>query len=130
MVTQSSVKSDSSALVAFAKHVRDRLADTLEQTQYQLLYDDLKNRLSRLDVDRHAITEHMSQADQEEVLVNVDIARNWQIKLLERINSLTVHQQASTTMPKKSCKITRNQTQLSLGIMMNGNLSGAPSIIT
>ena len=34
----------------------------------------------------------MSQADQKEVLVNVDIARNWQIKLLERINSLTVHQ--------------------------------------
>ena len=44
----------------------------------------------------------MSQADQEEVLVNVAIARNWQIKLLERVNSLTVHQQASATMPKKS----------------------------
>ena len=43
----------------------------------------------------------MSQADQEEVLVNVDIARNWQIKLLERINLLTVHQQASATAPKK-----------------------------
>ena len=43
----------------------------------------------------------MSQANQEEVLVNVDIARNWQIKLLARINLLTVYQQASAAMPKK-----------------------------
>ena len=82
MATPSSVKSQSSALVTFAQHVRDRLADTLELTQYQQLYDDLKNHVSSLDLDLHAITDQMSQADQEKVLVNVDIARNWQIKLL------------------------------------------------
>ena len=101
MATPSSVKSDSSTLVAFAQHVRDRLADTLELTQYQQLYDNLKNHVLSLDLDRHAITDQMSQADQEEVLVNVDIARNWQIKLLEGVNSLTVNQQASATTPKK-----------------------------
>ena len=60
-----------------------------------------KIRLSSLDLDQHAITDQMSQADQEEVLVNVDIARNWQIKLLERVNSLTVNQRVSATTPKK-----------------------------
>ena len=43
----------------------------------------------------------MTQADQEEVLVNIDIARKWQMKLLERVISLTVNQQASATTPKK-----------------------------
>ena len=92
MATPSSVKSQSSALVTFAQYVKDRLADTLALTQYQPLYDGLKTRLSTLELDRLSITDRMSQADQEEVLVNVDIARNWQIKLLERINSLTVYQ--------------------------------------
>ena len=40
MATPSSVKSQSSALVAFAQHIKDRLADTLELTQYQPLYVD------------------------------------------------------------------------------------------
>ena len=97
MATPSSVKSQSTALVAFAHHVRDRLADTLELTQYQPLYDDLKNCMSTLDQDRLTIADQITQADQEEVLVNVDIARKWQIKLLERVNSLTVNQQASAT---------------------------------
>ena len=101
MATPSSVKSQSSALVAFAQHVRDRLADTIELTQYQPLYDDLKNCVSTLDLDRLTIVDQMTQADQEEVLVNVDIARKWQIKLLERVNSLTVNPQASATTPKK-----------------------------
>ena len=101
MATPSSVKSQSSALVAFAEHVRDRLADTLELTQYQPLYDDLKTRLSTLELNRLSITDQMSQTNQEEVLANVDIARNWQIKLLERLHSLTVTQQASATTPKK-----------------------------
>ena len=101
MATSSSVKSKSSALVAFAEHVRDRLADTLELTQYQPLYDDLKTSLSTLELDQLSITDHMTQADQEEVLVNVDIARNWQIKLFKRIHSFTVNQQASATTPKK-----------------------------
>ena len=101
MATPSSVKSKSSALVSFAEHVRDRLADTLELTQYQPLYDKLKTRLLTLELDQLSITNQMTQADQDEVLVNVDIARKWQIKLLERVNSLTVNQQASTTMPKK-----------------------------
>ena len=57
MTTPSSVKSDSATLVAFAQHVRDRLTDTLEQAQYQLLYDDLKDRLSRLEF-RSGSTHH------------------------------------------------------------------------
>ena len=101
MATSNSVKSYSSALVTYAQHVKDRLADTLELTQYQQLYDDLKTRLSTLKLDRQAIADQKSQADQEEVLVNIDVARNWQIKLLERIHSLTVYQQVSATMPKK-----------------------------
>ena len=51
MATPSSIKSDSSALVAFATHVRDRLADTLEQSQYQQLYGDLKDRMLTLNLD-------------------------------------------------------------------------------
>ena len=44
----------------------------------------------------------MSQDGQEEVLVNINIARNWQVKLLERIHSLTVNQQASATTTNKN----------------------------
>ena len=65
------------------------------------MYDDLKTRLSTLELNQLSITYQMSQVDQEEVLVNVDIARNWQVKLLERIHSLTINQQASATTPKK-----------------------------
>ena len=43
----------------------------------------------------------MSQDAQEEVLININIARNWQVKLLERIHSLTVNQQASATKTTK-----------------------------
>ena len=43
----------------------------------------------------------MSQDAQEEVLVNINVARNWQVKLLERIHSLTVNQQAFATVTTK-----------------------------
>ena len=101
MATPSSVKSQSSTLVAFAEHIRDKLTDTLELAQYQPLYDDLKTHLAALELNQLSTHDQMSQDAQEEVLVNVDIARNWQVKLLERIYSLTVNQQASATTPKK-----------------------------
>ena len=101
MATPSSVKSQSSTLVAFAEHVRDKLADTLELAQYQPLYDDLKTRLTALELNQLSIHDQMSQDVQEEVLVNVNIARNWQVKLFERIHSLTVNQRASATTPRK-----------------------------
>ena len=101
MATPSSVKSQSSALVTLAELIRDKLVDTLELAQYQPLYDDLKTHLAALQLIQLSIHDQMSQDAQEEVLVNVDIARNWQVKLLERIHSLTVNQQASATTPKK-----------------------------
>ena len=61
----------------------------------------VKTRLSTLELNRLSITDQMSQDIQEEVLVNLGIARNWQVKLLERIHSLTVNQQVSATTPKK-----------------------------
>ena len=61
MATPSSVKSQSSALVAFAEHVRDKLADTPELTQYQPLYDDLKTRLAALELNQLSIHGQMSQ---------------------------------------------------------------------
>ena len=47
----------------------------------------------------------MSQDAQEEVLININIARNWQVKLLERIHSLTVHQASATTTKKRHAKL-------------------------
>ena len=99
MATPGSVKGQSSALVAFAEHDRDKLADTLELTQYQPLYDDLKTRLAALELNQLSMHDQISQDVQE--VVNVDIARNWQVKLMERIHSLTVNQQAPATTPKK-----------------------------
>ena len=43
----------------------------------------------------------MSQETQDEVLVNIDLAKTLQIKLLKRINSL--NQQPTTTAPSKKC---------------------------
>ena len=101
MATQSSVKSQSSALVALAEHIRDQLADTLDLAQYQPLYDILKSRLADLQLNQASIHEQLSQEFQDEVLVNVNLARNWQVKLLERIHSLSVNQQATYRAKQK-----------------------------
>ena len=102
MATPSSVQSQSSALVAFAEHIPDKLADTLELAQYQQLFDDLKTRLAALELNQRSILDQMSQDVQEEVLVDKEIARDWQVKLLKRIHTLADSQQASSTTPKKA----------------------------
>ena len=101
MATQSSVKSQSSALVAFAEHIRDQLAETIDLSQYQPIYDPLKSRLADLQLNQSAIHEQLSQEVQDEVLVNINLARSWQVKLLERIHSLSVNQQATANVPIK-----------------------------
>ena len=101
VATQSSIKSQSSALVAFVEHIRDQLADTLDLAQYQPLYDTLKSRLADLQLNQAAIYEQLSQEVQDEVLVNINLARNWQVKLLERIHSISVNQKATATVPTK-----------------------------
>ena len=101
MATPSSVKSQASALVTFVEQIRDKLTDTLDIAQYQPLYDDLKSSLADLQLNQLSIHDQMSQDAQEEVLVNINIAKNWQAKLLERIHSLTVNQQASATTTNK-----------------------------
>ena len=99
MVTPGSVKSQSSALVAFDEQIRDKLADTLELAQYQPLYDEIKARLAALELNQHSILDQMSQDVQEEVLVNKEIVSNWQAKLLERIHSLTLKIRAGCRTP-------------------------------
>ena len=102
MATSNSVKSQSSALVAFAEQIRDKLADTLDLAQYQPLYDSLKAQLADLHLNYASIHDQLSQEAQEEVLVNINLARNLQVKLLERIHSLSVNQQAAATVPNKN----------------------------
>ena len=101
MATPSSVKSQSSAIVAFAEQIRDKLADTLDLAQYQPLYDTLKSRLDELHLNQASVLDQLSQQVQDEVLVNINLARNWQAKLLERIHSLSVNQQATATITSK-----------------------------
>ena len=48
-----------------------------------------------------SVLDQLSQEAQEEVLVNINLARNWQIKLLERIHSLSVNQQGTATVTSK-----------------------------
>ena len=84
MVTPSSVKSQSSALVAFTEQIREKLADTLDLAQYQPLYDILKSQLADLHLNQASIHDQLSQGVQKEVLVNINLAKNWQVKLLER----------------------------------------------
>ena len=86
MATPSSVKCQASALVAFAEQIRDKLADTLDSAQYQPFYNDLKSSLADLQLNQLSIHDQMFQDTQEEVLVNINIARNWQVKLLEKIH--------------------------------------------
>ena len=92
MATPSSVKSQSSALVAFVEQIRDKLTDILDLAQYQPLYDSLKTRLADLQLNQLSVHDQLSQDIQEEVLLNINFARNWQVKLLERIHSLAVNQ--------------------------------------
>ena len=101
MATPSSVKSQSSAIVAFAEQIRDKLADTLDLAQYQPLYDTLKSRLDDVHLNHASVLDQLSQKVQDEVLVNINLARNWQVKLLERIHSLSVNQQANATVTSK-----------------------------
>ena len=101
MATPSSVKSHSSALVAFAEQIRDKLADTLDLAQYQPLYNTFKSKLADLHLNQASVLDKLSQEAQEEALVNINLARNWQVKLLERIHSLSVNQQATATVTSK-----------------------------
>ena len=88
MATPSSVKTQSSELLALAHQVKDQLAEILYLTQYQPLYDFLKSKLTHLHLNHASVADQLSQETQDEVLVNIDLAKTWQIKLLERINSL------------------------------------------
>ena len=81
MAAPSSVKTQSSELVA--------LAETLDLTQYQPLYDFLQSKLADLHLNHASVADQLSQETQDEVLVNIDLAKTWQIKLLERINSFS-----------------------------------------
>ena len=48
-----------------------------------------------------SVLDQQCQAAQDKVLVNINLARNWQIKLLERIHSLSVNQHATATVTNK-----------------------------
>ena len=109
MATPSSVKTQSSELVVLAYQVKDQLAETLDLTQYQPLYDFLKSKLADLHLNHASVADQLSQETQDEVLVNIDLAKTWQIRLLERINSL--NQQPTTTPPSKN--VTLNYQKLS-----------------
>ena len=74
MATPSSVKSQASALIAFAEQIRDKLADSLDLAQYQPLYDTLKTRLDDLQLNQLSVHDQMSQDAQAEVLVSVDFS--------------------------------------------------------
>ena len=99
MATPSSVKTQSSELVVLAHQVKDQLAETLDLTQYQPLYDFLNSKLTDLHLNHASVADQLSQETQDEVLVNIDLAKTLQIKLLERINSLK--QQPTTTVTNK-----------------------------
>ena len=62
MATPSSVKSQSSAIVAFAEQIRDKLADTLDLAQYQPLYDTLKSRLDDLHLNHASVLGKLEHA--------------------------------------------------------------------
>ena len=105
MATPSSVKTQSSELLAFAYQVKDQLAETLDLTQYQSLYDFLKSKLASLHLNHASVADQLSQETQDEVLVNIDLAKTWQIKLLERINSLNQQPTATVTSKKHHAKL-------------------------
>ena len=105
MVTLSSVKTLSSELVALAHKVKDQLAETLDLTQYQPLYDFCKSKLTDLHLNHASVADQLSQETQDEVLVNIDLAKTWQIKLLVRINSLNQQPTATVTSKKRHAKL-------------------------
>ena len=105
MATLISIKTQSSELAVFAYQVKDQLAETLDLTQYQPLYDFLKSKLADLHLNHASVADQLSQETQDEVLVNIDLAKIWQIKLLERINSLNQQPTATVTSKKHHDKL-------------------------
>ena len=55
METPSSVKSQTSALVAFAEQIRDKLADTFDLAQHQPLYNSFKAQLADLHLNHASV---------------------------------------------------------------------------
>ena len=107
MATPSSVKIQASELVALTHQVKDQLAETLDLTQYQPLCDLLKSELTDLHLNHASVADQLSQETQDEagLLVNIDLAKTWQIKLLERINSLKQQPTATVTSKKRHAKL-------------------------
>ena len=107
MATPSSVKIQASELVALTHQVKDQLAETLDLTQYQPLCNLLKSELTDLHLNHASVADQLSQETQDEagLLVNIDLAKTWQIKLLERINSLKQQPTATVTSKKHHAKL-------------------------
>ena len=74
MATPSSAKTQSSELVALAHQVKDQLAETLDLTQNQPLYNFLKSKLTDLHLNHASVADQLSQETQDEVLVNINLA--------------------------------------------------------
>ena len=117
MATPSSVKTQSSELVVFTYQVKEQLAETLDLTQYQPLHDFLKSKLADLHLNHASVADQLSQEAQDEVLVDIDLAKTWKIKLLERINSL--NQQPTATVTSKECHAKLPEIKL---LTFSGNL--------
>ena len=86
MANKEQLKSILVSLGSLAQKVRGQLAESYDQDTYLNLLDELKQTISNVEQITAELAEEMSQVDEGEVYASLSNARNWQIKLLERVN--------------------------------------------
>ena len=81
-----------------------KLTESLDCDTYTSLYNELKKQISELETASASCGEGLTSSEQGEVLATLNVAKGWQVKLLARVNYISLSRQ--TTAKKCFVKLT------------------------
>ena len=98
-------KSLISALEQCSKTVCNKVTESLDSDEHGSLLNSLKARIAELEAAAGPNGESLATSKSGEVQAALIIARGWQVKLLERINSIISAKQVTPVVKKRSVKL-------------------------
>ena len=101
MADKNQIKAALATVRSLAINVRDQLAESYDQITYTNLCDNFRQQINELQNAYAAGFNDLTQVEQGEVLASLSSARCRQIKLLERINFISLMSNVQSTVVKK-----------------------------
>ena len=96
MATLTTVKSSAATLAHYNQVVCSKLTESLDHDAYTSLYNKLKRQISELESASASCGEGLTSSEQGEALATLNVAKGWQVKLLERVNFIALSRQITT----------------------------------